>query len=380
MKKVVIMQHRLLHYRIGLFERLRERCLERGILFHLVHGQPTRQEERKRDVGSLPWADVVHNRYIELRLRDIVWQPFPQRHCDADLVVMMQENRLLSNYPWLFNWGMRKTRLGYWGHGRNYQSDFPSGWRERWKKMLISRVDWWFAYTDMTRQILLNGGYPDDRISVLDNAIDNENFQRELTAVLPAQLSALREEIGVDGLAPIGLFCGSLYPDKLLGFMIEAADRIYAALPDFRLVVIGDGPGASEIQAAAKSRPWLNWVGVRKGAEKAAYFRLASVVLNPGLVGLHVLDSFCSGVPMITTPDARHSPEIAYLKDGVNGLVVAGGVSNYADAIIQLLRDPTRLAGIRQASLQDAQRYTLDNMVNNFVDGIERCLALPRKS
>jgi hypothetical protein len=34
---------------------------------------------------------------------------------------------------------------------------------------------------------------------------------------------------------------------------------------------------------------------------------------------------------------------------------------------------------MRDAALKSAERYTLDNMVKNFCDGVERCLSLPRK-
>jgi glycosyltransferase involved in cell wall biosynthesis len=177
--------------------------------------------------------------------------------------------------------------------------------------------------------------------------------------------------------APIGLFCGSLYPDKRLAYLIAAVDHIHTVMPSFRLVVIGDGPSAGDIRTASKTRPWLKWVGVRKGLEKAAWFKLADVVINPGLVGLHILDSFYSGTPMITTAESRHSPEIAYLEDGVNGLIVRGDASQYADAVIALFNDRARLEKIKQAALHDATRYTLDNMVNRFADGIERCLSMP---
>jgi len=123
----------------------------------------------------------------------------------------------------------------------------------------------------------------------------------------------------------------------------------------------------------------LHWVGVRKGVEKAGYFRLAQVILNPGLVGLHVLDAFCAGVPMVTTADARHSPEIAYLKDGENGLVVDGDATAYADAIIALLQNPSRYAHLNAGALAGAQHYTLQNMVERFTDGIERSLMMERK-
>lgn len=379
MKKVIIVQYRLLHYRLELFERLQKACESRDIKLHLVHGQPTKREEKKRDVGILPWADVVVNRYFSIGSRDVIWEPFPAQHNDADLVIFMQENRLLSNYPWLFLRGLHKAKVGYWGHGRNFQTRHPTGLLEKWKQFLVGRVDWWFAYTDMTKNILLSDGYPAERITVLDNAIDNEGFIADLASISEARLSELRAELDLPEDAQVGLYCGSLYPDKRLDYMVAAADKIQAVLPTFHLLIIGDGPSASEIKEAALSRPWLHWVGVRKGAEKAAYFRLAQVVFNPGAVGLHVLDAFCAGVPMVTTADAKHGPEIAYLKDGENGLIVQGNDEDYADTIIALLQDPLRYAQLRAGALAGAQRYTLQNMVDSFADGIESCLMMDRK-
>ncbi len=379
MKKVVIVQHRLLHYRLELFERLRKACEARGIKLHLVHGQPTKREEKKRDVGALPWADAVVNHYVSVGSKEVLWQPFPIQHRDAGLVIVMQENRLLSNYPWLFLRGLHKAKVGYWGHGRNFQTRHPTGLLEKWKQFLVGRVDWWFAYTELTKDILLTDGYPDERITVLDNAIDNEGFVADLGSISDTRLAELRGELDLPESAQIGLYCGSLYPDKRLDYMLAAADQIKALLPKFHLLIIGDGPSAAEIKDAAVSRPWLHWVGVRKGLEKAAYFRLAHLVLNPGLVGLHVLDSFCAGVPMVTTSDARHSPEIAYLKDGENGLIVQGDALAYASAIIGLLQNPLRYAQLQAGALAGAQRYTLQNMVERFADGIERCLLMERK-
>lgn len=378
MTKAVVLQCRLTHYRVRLFELLRKRCAERGIDFHLVHGQPMPRELNRQDTGQLPWADVVRNIYLNLGRYDVVWQPFPTRHRDAGLVVMSQENRLLSNCFWLLFGRLMRTKTAFWGHARNLQSDNPSGLRERWKRAMNRRVDWWFAYTDLTREILLNDGYPAERITVFNNAIDNEGFRHNLGSVTSAQIEVLRSEIDAAEHSPIGLFCGSLYSGKRLDLLVTAADRIHAALPDFRLVIIGDGPSAGAVKAAAKHRAWLKWVGVRGGVEKAAWFRVASVVLNPGAVGLHVLDSFCSGVPMITTTDARHGPEIAYLEHEVNGLIVPA--ERYAAEVIALLRNESRLETLKKAALSDASRYTLDHMVHRFVEGITQCLAVPKRT
>ncbi len=376
MRKVVICQHRLLHYRLTLFELLRQACAKRDIDLNLVHGQASRRESVKKDEGLLTWAHKVENRFFEFGPRDILWQPFPRDLRDAELIIIMQENRILSNYPLLLRRLWCRQKLAYWGHGVNFQSNNPNGLRERWKRLTLKEVDWWFAYTQTTMRVLEQTGYPGNRITCLNNSIDNEGFQRDLATVSENYLCEKRRDAGLGSDARIGLFCGSLYPEKRIEYMISAADRIYAEVPDFRLVVIGDGPSTSNILAAAESRPWLKYMGAKRSIEKAAYFRLATVLFNPGAVGLHVLDAFCAGIPIATTLEARHGPEFAYLKDGQNSIVAQGGPETYAQQIIKLFSDPDLYARLCLQAKQDASRYSLKNMVEHFVEGIEGCLAL----
>lgn len=380
MNKVVIFQHRLLHYRVELFEKIRTRCLENDIELCIVHGQPNHREKVRNDVGFLTWANSVDNWHFSLSNLDLIWLPFPAHVRDADLVVLMQENRQLSNYPILLRRLWSKWKVAYWGHGANFQSNSPEGLRERWKRYLRTRVDWWFAYTQITRSILLQDGYPNERISVLNNAIDNGKFRSDLAMVTSQELKVLRQHLGLQSISPVGLFCGSLYPEKRINYMVQAADLVRLVIPDFSLIVIGDGPSVSDVSAAAMSRPWLHRVGVKKGREKAVYFRLANVVFNPGAVGLHVLESFCAGVPMVTTADAKHGPEVAYLENGINGLMVQGDAEAYAKAVIDLLSNPAGYEQVRHAALVSAEQYSLDNMVEQFVSGMLHCLAKPRKT
>jgi len=374
--RVTVLQHRLLHYRVALFEQLRAECDHRGIELRLVHGQPSPRESGKNDTGTVPWADQVTNRWISVFGRDLLWQPFPRELHGSDLVVIMQENRILSNYVFLLKRLLAGRRLAYWGHGRHFQSDAPTGLRERWKSFWLPKVDWWFAYTNVTRNILLERGFPAGRITCLYNAIDNDRFAVELAAVTDASLAALSREIDLAPGAPLGLYCGSLYPDKRLDVLAEAAERIHAAIPAFRLIVIGDGPSRPPLEARLAGRDWARCVGVKKGPEKAAFFKRATAILSPGMVGLHVLDAFCAGLPMFTTANARHSPEIEYLEHGRNGFIVADDPAAYADAVIAMLRDPVRCASVAAAARAAARKYTLHNMVCNFARGIEECLGL----
>src|SRR5689334_16883291 len=117
MKRVVIFQDRLLHYRTSLFERLRDECSVRGIALDLVHGQPSHHELSRRDEGQLQWAYKINNRYWQIGPLNLVWQPFPAALRDAELVVLAQENRNLSNYQILLSRAYSSRKVAYWGHG-----------------------------------------------------------------------------------------------------------------------------------------------------------------------------------------------------------------------------------------------------------------------
>lgn len=369
--KVVIVQYRLLHYRIRLFELLRERLRERGVELMLVVGQPSVTERKRNDVGQLPWALQVRNRFLRLAGKDLLWQPLPGEARGAGLVVVMQENRILSNY-WLqlcrLAGGMP---VAFWGHGRNYQSVAPGGLRERWKRWWLRHVDWWFGYTESTRRYVVDAGFPADRVTTLENAIDDSGFAGDLASITPPDVVQAAAALGIAPGAQVAIYCGSIYAEKRIAVLLQSADLLRERLPDFHLLVVGDGPDAAMVHEAARQRPWLHPLGSRVGREKALYYRMAQVMLNPGLVGLHVVDAFVARTPIVTQSSALHSPEYDYLEHGRNGLSVpADDAQSYADAVAGLYLQPGALQAMQQRCAADAGRYTLENMADNFADGV----------
>ncbi|MEW8031756.1 MAG: glycosyltransferase family 4 protein [Candidatus Thiodiazotropha endolucinida] len=367
---VTIFQYRLLHYRVDLFKLLKEKLDADGVELRLVHGQASPAEALRKDEGDLSWAIKVHNSFWTVKGRVICWQPSPNDIFESDLIVIMQENRLLSNYVLLLRRILFKTPVAYWGHGANFQSIAPLGLREKWKRFLLTKVDWWFAYTEATVAILLDAGFPRDKITCLNNAIDTSEFKGQISSVTETELLELKKKYNLPVDARIGLFCGSLYPEKKLELLISAADLVHRDIPEFRLIVIGDGPSGDYLRQELQSRPWAISVGIKRGREKAALFKLSNVMLNPGLVGLHVLDAFSAGLPMITTNNALHSPEIVYLKENVTGRLTEDNPYDYADAVSGLLKNQDLYLRMSQAALRAADEYTLQNMVNNFAQGV----------
>ncbi len=73
---------------------------------------------------------------------------------------------------------------------------------------------------------------------------------------------------------------------------------------------------------------------------------------------------------MATFAVSLHGAEIAYLKDGINGLLLNGGVDAAAKDLGTLLADRPALERMRVEALSTASTYTLRNMAVNFANGV----------
>jgi glycosyltransferase involved in cell wall biosynthesis len=373
MSQVVIIQRVLPHYRIPFFRRLHGRLRGVGIELRLVYGQERPGTVPRTVSLQETWAQRIENRYWILGGRELVWQPCLRRAWEADLVVVEQSSRLLVNYPLLALRRLRGRRIAFWGHGRNMQSDNREDWSERIKCATLGRVDWWFAYTGLSADVVAASGFPRERMTNVQNVIDTSALDAHLKACAPAEVMAVQARHGIAGGA-VGLYCGGMYHFKKLPFLIAACEEIKRRVPEFSAVFVGDGPDRGVVEAAAARHDWIHYVGAKFGRDLAPYYRMSKVLLMPGLVGLAVVDSFVAGVPLFTTDLPLHSPEIAYLESGVNGVMSAHDVDAYAGSVADYLRDEAGLARLGAGCERSAAKYTIENMVENFARGVEQCL------
>lgn len=367
--EVAIVQRRLTDYRVPLFNELKRCLASDGINLRLLYGDASPSELSKNDGGHLPWGEKLATSYV---LGDrICWQPFAHEVKNADLVIVTQENKLVCNlFPLLLR---RNYLLAFWGHGANLQSQAPNGYPERFKRWTTTKADWWFAYTQSSAMLVAKQGFPSDRITTLENAVDTTALRREVDALQASDLEEARNRLGLSGKA-VALFLGSLYPEKRIDFLLEAASLIHDRLPHFQLLIGGDGPLRDEVQRRTHDAPWLRYLGRLQGRDKAIALRLADVFLNPGLVGLGILDSFIGQCPLVTTDCRIHSPEIDYLEHNRNGLITENSLIPYVTAAIGVLQDSPTRRRLQAGCAVSSQRYTIENMANRFAVGI--CSAL----
>lgn len=364
--RVAIVQRRLTSYRVPLFERLRTLLDERGVDLDVVVGDPKPGERLMADTGHLPWAR--HARCTYFWRGRLCWQRAWPALRGADLAVVTQENKLLLN----FVLALRRHRLplALWGHGRNFQAAPGDAASEWLKRRLIRRADWWFAYTSLSRDLVVRAGFRADRVTVLNNSDDTESLRADLDSLANESDMALRLRFGV-GDGPVVLALSSLHPGKRIDFAIETARRARLECPDLQLLVVGDGPDRKLVQHAARIYDWVIWAGARHGTDKAACLRLARALLQPHGVGLVAVDSLVAGVPMVTLAAAGHGPEIAYLRDDSNCVIVArDDAADCAQALLALIREDARRDRLAAQCRRDARQFGIEAMAERFCDGI----------
>ena len=372
MKKVAIVQKALVQYRKDFHNQLRKKLKENGVELTLIYSKYHGPDSAKKDEIDLEWGTLVPSKFIQLGPLQLLWQSSLQHIKGQDLVIVEQANKNLLNYILFAKRYLGGQKFAYWGHGVNRQIN-QNDIRNKFKKAFQNKSDWWFAYTQKVKEYLIESGYPAEQITSVDNAIDTKFLSNTYDQISNDEIKKIKEELNIAS-DNIGIYCGGIYKEKKIGFLIEVCKLIRKEISDFHFLVIGSGPDAPLIEEAEKECPWIHYLGPKFARQKIQYFKLAKVFLMPGLVGLAILDSFAMQTPIVTTDYPFHSPEIEYLEEGKNGLITKESVTEYSEAVVRVMKDERLRASLIEGCKKSTQKYTVENMVNNFANGILKCL------
>jgi len=121
-------------------------------------------------------------------------------------------------------------------------------------------------------------GIPDERITVIPNAVDTSVFGFGVEAD-----PNLRHSLGLDGATVIG-FAGSFYGYEGLDLLLEAARRMLPRHPNLRVLLVGGGPQESNLKAQAAAtglQDRVIFTGRVAHAEVQRYYELIDVLAYP---------------------------------------------------------------------------------------------------
>ncbi len=142
---------------------------------------------------------------------------------------------------------------------------------------------------------------------------------------------------------PTVLFAGRLHEEKGILFLLDAFDLVRAAVPEARLVIVGEGPARREVERRVGAMGGVTFAGGVKNRAMPEFFRSADVVAMPSLttrrweeqVGMVALQAMACGVPVVATRSGA-IPE--YVPDGVAGVLIPErDAPALAKALVQVL-------------------------------------------
>ena len=325
------------------------------------------------------------NRQLRIAGNVLVLQPIVRRVMATrwDGVIVALNLRLPASLLLAALFKARGRTVIAWGHGFERATDDPAPVERtlrlaaRFKAWFARRVDGYLVYNERGAEALAAAGVPPVRIHPVRNTIDvgeQAALRQELESADPAEL---RAELGFGAETAVLLLVGRLYREKRAIELIEAIRSVRKRRPELpvEVVVIGDGPELERTRAAAAGLAGIHFRGaVYDPKVLARHLRVASAMVIPGAAGLAVNHAFAHGVPVVTRESASHAPEVDYIEDGVNGLVVRGDLDRFAAAIAGLLASPERQRTLAAGALETSSQLSLEQMVRAFDRGVAASL------
>lgn len=210
----------------------------------------------------------------------------------------------------------------------------------RWLRSMVlenyGRADRLIAVSSFVKERLVQFGAPADRIAVIPNAVDSEQFR-------PADPEEARRRLGIRQAGFSILSTGNLIPLKGVDQLVTAFARS-AARKHGTLVIVGDGPEKEPLQRVVGElgiADATQFVGARPLPEMPLWYQACDVFVTPSTaegVSISVLEAMSTARPVITT--LQEVGEHDVVTDGTTGVLVPfGDVEGLAAAIDRLLRD-----------------------------------------
>lgn len=345
MKKVLILQPKILHYRKALYSALSEHY----DLTVLHSGKAVVTDDDCYRELIVPVRKVGPFFLQSGVLKEI-------RSGQYAVVVAMFDLRWFMNIVGAFLSG--NTRYLYWGqiYTTNRLANF---FRDR----LMRSVDGVILYSGDFIDRIVSSGVPAAKLFVAQNTIHIDNH-------------------GVDWAVEKDsfIFSGRAQLRKRVSDLIRAFADVRDRLPEnFVLNIVGAGPENDNLAALAAELDITDKVifhgEIVRGDQLRPLFHRAIAYVSPGPVGLGVQHSFAYGVPVVTHRSEPHGPEFGDLKHQQNAMIY-----DTFDELKSILIELSTDRGLSEAMGRNAYEFYAENrtlavMVRGFRSAIDNVSA-----
>jgi len=285
---------------------------------------------------------------------------------DIKLVVMPMERKHVSLILFLFALKfVFKFRLATYNHHYLQRREHKNGLRsffDRKGVRLITRLyDIVVYYTEGgMRRSIEEGMVCKRKAFFTSNTIDVERIFRITDG------NEIKPENNI-------LFIARIIPSKRVDILLEYFQEIKKHLKDSKLFIIGGGHGIEKYKDISEGHEDVCWLGgIVEEETIAKYMNISKIVFVPGASGLSIVHSFAYKKPYVTLNVKTHGPEIDYLVNDINGLILPfDDKQNNIRKIVKLLNDDAYYREMSEAAYETVKKLTLENWVKNMRNALQ---------
>ena len=206
-----------------------------------------------------------------------------------------------------------------------------------WKYILwyYAQMDTIYVPSQATGNELAAKGLNASKITLYPRGIDIQRFH-------PAKRNGfLKHRLKIENAISL-LYVGRISREKNLPLLVDVFKTLMSKHADLHLVLVGDGPGRSEMQQALTGLP-CTFTGYLKGNDLPAVYASSDLFVFPSntdTFGNVVLEAQASGIPVIVSNQGGPHEN---MQPGQTGLVVTeNSVEAWVEAIEMLLENPEK--------------------------------------
>lgn len=368
-------------YRKSFFHRLNEFA---AFDYVVVHGSAPRGTDYILATPPFDFPNIaIENHELRIAGRSCIWQPVVWRviRGEFDAAVIGEEIKFVSNLAIALVMRLRRRPVLIWGFGFHQYvapqntifARIAANLVNNFKKLFFRIASGFLVYTEGGMKALQALPSPPKRVVVLKNTIDVERESRFRAVVASESLDEIFKELGVRKNSVTLLYFGRLVPMKHVDLLVEYAKRCGSTGLNVDVIIFGQGSEEKRLHSLASNLKNVVFHH-HDDLRLARALRISAAVVIPGYVGLAVTHGFAHGIPTLTRRGQLHSPEIEYLEDGVNGLILPESPDGFFDALDLFVADGELQRRLAQGAERTASTIKMDHMVAAFHNFVCDCL------
>ena len=297
-----------------------------------------------------------------------LYNPLPLLFGKYDALVLMMQFNHITTLILLLTKLLHHKKIILWGHGisvkRYLQEEVKPDWKLKW---MIQHADGCWVYMDKEYQ-QWKCLFPTKPIIALNNTISGAEAITQIDVW--AEKETLKKKYNISQKRII-IFCARFNtPYRRTDLLLKIIQQVNSRQIGF--IIIGDGIYKPDFKSYAHV---YDFGTVYDNDIKRELFTIADIYLQPGWVGLSIVEAMAYAKPVFTfrrTPQTLQCVEYSYISEGNNGMIF-DEVNECVD-VIQNTPDPIIIEMGKSARKLVETLLTPDKMSLNAYQVLKKVL------